>query len=156
MLLRGPISENSAGFDGESRLTCSNAGYIFQFGFDQAHRRPVLQKGFDTPMPREPILTRTGHVILPAIVLSFAVIVSARVLGYENSVLGTLGVLIVTHIISGIANAILEYRHRQEAYYAELDRIRRWQESQPDPFGPDASEDQTTLDDRIKALLSGR
>lgn len=130
-------------------MTCSNLRYIFT-------SRPPATEGFSTRMPREPILTRTGYVVLPAIALSFTVIVSARVLGYENSVLGTLGVLIVTHVISGIANAILEYRRRQEAYYAELDRIRRWQESQPDPFGPDASEDQTTLDDRIKALLSGR
>lgn len=151
-----PVSDNSVHFDEWGQLTSDGPSSIFGIESDQVCG-PLLYAGARmSSMFREPILTRTGWIVIPAFALSFAVIASVRAFGYESSVLGTLGVLIVTHVISGMANAILEHQCRQEAYFSELNRMRQWQESQPDPFDQGASEDQTSLNDRIEALASKR
>ena len=83
---------------------------------------------------REPIFTRSGRVVIISLAMTFAIMATVRTLGFESSVLGTLGVLFATHVINGIAQVIIAWQEGQEAYSAELERLRLWRLSQPSPF----------------------
>ena len=86
-------------------------------------------------MAREPIFKPGGLIIVGSFAATFVILATARLLGWQSSVLGTLGVLIATHVVSGVARVILVWREAREAGSAAREEARLYQESHPDPFG---------------------
>jgi hypothetical protein len=82
---------------------------------------------------REPVFKRGGLVVIGSFAATFAILIAARLLGYQSSFLGFIGALLATHIVGGAASVFMAWRDGQEAYSEQLETIRRWRRSQPSP-----------------------
>lgn len=86
---------------------------------------------------REPIFNRGGLIVIVSFAMTFAIMAGARMMGYESSALGFLGVLIATHVVTGVTMVIRAWQERQAADFAMQAHLSQWRLSQPDPFDQD-------------------
>ncbi len=88
-------------------------------------------------MTREPIFKPGGLIVVVSCAATLIIVVAARSLGWQTSVLGVLGVLFATHAISGVARVLLVYRDQRKADWEAQEQARLWRQSQPDPLCQD-------------------